>query len=242
MDWMNFILGGPESYLAQGGLIMVLLVLASVIGLAIILEKLFRLRGSRVFDDHDAQAFLEAIQQREEDRVHTVKTQAPEPMADMVDAAEVAQELPKDDLLAELSTVASTHVRRLGRRLRLLGILASVAPLLGLLGTVLGMIQAMDEVALGAAADPMVVGQGISQALITTAVGLAVGIPLLFMHSLLKDRVNRYASRLEEFGHDLMKAMLYPESLKVREPDEEREEDVRLHSLDEGPAVAGQAE
>ncbi|MFB6356332.1 MAG: MotA/TolQ/ExbB proton channel family protein, partial [bacterium] len=120
-----------------------------------------------------------------------------------------------DDMLSEMSAVASMHIRRLSSWIRLLGILASVTPLLGLLGTVIGMIKAMGEVSLGAGADPLKVGQGISEALLTTAVGLAVGIPLLIAHSLLKDRINRYASEFEEFGHEVMKAFYYPDTLNV---------------------------
>jgi len=118
-------------------------------------------------------------------------------------------------MLSEISTVASMHLRQLSSRIRLLGILASISPLLGLLGTVIGMIRAMGEVSLGAGADPLVVGEGISQALLTTAVGLSVGIPLLIAHSLLKDRINRYSSEFEEFGHELMKAFYYPASFSV---------------------------
>jgi biopolymer transport protein ExbB/TolQ len=59
----------------------------------------------------------------------------------------------------------------------------------------------------------LIVGQGISQALMTTAVGLSVGIPLLVIHGLLKDRINRIASEYEEFAHEVMKAFHYPETV-----------------------------
>ncbi len=214
LEWLEIWLGGAESYLAQGGVIMGLLVLASVVGVAIILEKLIRLRSKNLYDPDRARTLLLAIKNRDRDQIQLANSRAPQPMKDMVEAARSVRDLPKEDMLSEMSAVASGHVRRLGKRLKMLGILASIAPLLGLLGTVLGMIQAMDEVALGAGADPLVVGQGISQALMTTAVGLAVGIPLLFMHSLLKDRVNKFASRLEEFGHELMKAIHHPDTVR----------------------------
>lgn len=130
------------------------------------------------------------------------------------------------------------HLRQLSSRLRLLGILASISPLLGLLGTVIGMIGAMGEVSLGAGADPLVVGEGISQALLTTAVGLSVGIPLLIAHSLLKDRINRYSSEFEEFGHEVMKAFYYPKSLSIQASYGEESSGTNTnHEESEGPTM-----
>lgn len=199
----------------QGGLVVVLLIIASLVGLAIILEKIIRLKRSNVFQDSSAINLLLSIKKNDDEQLAVAKQQAPRPMAEMVDSAQSVEDLPREDMLSEMSAVASMHLRQLSSRLRLLGILASVSPLLGLLGTVIGMITAMGEVSLGAGADPLVVGEGISQALLTTAVGLSVGIPLLIAHSLLKDRINRYSSEFEEFGHEVMKAFYYPKSLTI---------------------------
>lgn len=200
----------------RGGLIVVLLIIASLVGLAIILEKMFRLKRDNVFQESSAINLLLAIKKADSEQLALAKQQSPRPMSEMVGSAQKVQDLPREDMLSEMSSVASMHIRQLSSRIRLLGILASISPLLGLLGTVIGMIQAMGEVSLGAGADPLVVGEGISQALLTTAVGLSVGIPLLIAHSLIKDRINRYSSELEEFGHEIMKAFHYPDSLTVQ--------------------------
>lgn len=199
----------------RGGVIVVLLIIASLVGLAIILEKLIRLKRNKVFSESSAVNLLLAIKKNDHEQLSVAKQQSPQPMAEMVDSAQTVEDLPREDMLSEMSAVASLHIRQLSSRLRLLGILASISPLLGLLGTVIGMIRAMGEVSLGAGADPLVVGEGISQALLTTAVGLSIGIPLLIAHSLLKDRINRYSSELEEFGHEVMKAFYYPNSLRI---------------------------
>lgn len=199
----------------RGGLVVVLLIIASLIGLAIIIEKMFRFKRSNVFQESSAINLLLAIKKSDNEQLAVAKQQSPLPMSEMVDSAQKVKDLPREDMLSEMSSVASMHLRMLSSRLRLLGILASISPLLGLLGTVIGMITAMGEVSLGAGADPLVVGEGISQALLTTAVGLSVGIPLLIAHSLLKDRINRYSSEFEEFGHEVMKAFYYPSSLSI---------------------------
>jgi biopolymer transport protein ExbB len=202
---------------SHGGVVVVLLFVASLIGLAIILEKIIRLKRSRVFEDSSAINLLLSIKKHDNEQLAVAKQQAPRPMAEMVDSAQTVKDLPREDMISEMSAVASMHLRQLSSRLRLLGILASISPLLGLLGTVIGMISAMGEVSLGAGADPGVVGTAISQALLTTAVGLSVGIPLLIAHSLLKDRINRYSSEFEEFGHEVMKAFHYPDSLTLED-------------------------
>ncbi|MGM0380561.1 MAG: MotA/TolQ/ExbB proton channel family protein [bacterium] len=222
MMWiLEYSLEGWQSLAGQGGIIVYLLGLASVVGLAIIIEKVIRLRKSNVFSESDAVDLLLAIKKNNSEQLAGAKRESPGPMVDIVNSAQLVEELPKDDMLSEMAAVASMHIRKMSKRIRLLGILASISPLLGLLGTVVGMIRAMGEVSLGAQANPLVVGQGISQALVTTAVGLSVGIPMLVVHSLLKDRVNRYAAELEEFSHEVMKAFHYPESLVTDEKSEE---------------------
>ena len=77
-------------------------------------------------------------------------------------------------------------------------LLAAVAPLLGLLGTVVGMITTFQSITLFGTSDPKLMANGISQALMTTVLGLVVAIPLLFCHSLLATRGRRLVQVLQE--------------------------------------------
>ncbi|RLJ17497.1 flagellar motor protein MotA [bacterium endosymbiont of Escarpia laminata] len=86
----------------------------------------------------------------------------------------------------------------LRRGLPMLGILAAVAPLLGLLGTVTGMIETFQSITLFGTGDPKLMSGGISQALVTTELGLAVAIPLVLLHSYLSGRSNRLIQILDE--------------------------------------------
>lgn len=208
---------GWQTLVGQGGILIYLLLAVSIVGLAIILEKLFKLQRENVFDESSAVNLLLAIKRGDSQRLTVAKQNAPDPMADMVSSAQLVEDLPKEEMLSEMASVASMHVRNLGKRVKMLGVLAQVSPLLGLLGTVIGMIEAMGEVSLGAQADPLVVGQGISQALITTAVGLTIGIPFLIIHSYFRNRVNHFAAEFEEFSHEIMKALLYPDSVVLEE-------------------------
>jgi biopolymer transport protein ExbB len=83
-------------------------------------------------------------------------------------------------------------------------VLAAVSPLLGLLGTVTGMIETFQSITLFGTGDPKLMSGGISQALITTQLGLAVAIPLVLFHSLLVGRANRLVEKLGKFSSDMI--------------------------------------
>jgi len=100
-----------------------------------------------------------------------------------------------DEQLAEESS-------RLNRGLATVAVLAAVSPLLGLLGTVTGMIETFQSITLFGTGDPKLMSGGISQALVTTQLGLAVAIPLVLFHSLLVGRANRLVEKLGKYSSD----------------------------------------
>ncbi len=103
-----------------------------------------------------------------------------------------------ETLEARLEEAILEQTPRLERSLALLGIFAAVAPLLGLLGTVVGMIDTFQSITLFGAGDPRVMSDGISQALVTTQLGLSVAIPIVLLHSLLSSKSGRLLHTLEE--------------------------------------------
>ncbi len=102
-----------------------------------------------------------------------------------------------DEQLAQESSL-------LARGLPTVAVLAAVSPLLGLLGTVTGMIETFQSITLFGTGDPKLMSGGISQALVTTQLGLAVAIPLVLFHSLLTGRANRLIERLGKHASDLL--------------------------------------
>lgn len=104
-----------------------------------------------------------------------------------------------------LTSLVNRETGRLSRNINIIYVLASIAPLLGLLGTVGGMITTFDAIAMYGTGDARALAQGISTALITTQSGLFVSIPGLFMVSLLQRRVNKIVQQLDEFRAAMMK-------------------------------------
>lgn len=103
-----------------------------------------------------------------------------------------------ETLEARLDEAILKQIPRLERGLSTLGILAAVAPLLGLLGTVVGMIDTFQSITLFGTGDPRIMSGGISQALVTTQLGLSVAIPIVLLHAVLSTKSNRLVQILDE--------------------------------------------
>lgn len=209
---------GWTGLIEHGGAVSLVLVAFAIVGLAIIIEKSFALRRSINYNaDYDD--VLLAVKRGKDDQIEYELNLYPDTQSDLVRSAHEARDLEKDDILRELSAVANTHVRRMSSRLDLLGNLGKLAPLLGLLGTVIGIMRSLTQVTFSGGVDRMVLGQGLMEALLSTAVGLIVGIPMIFFHNLFRSRINQFAEEFEEFGYDLVRSIVYPASVEFGEID-----------------------
>jgi len=103
-----------------------------------------------------------------------------------------------ETLSLKLDEAILAETPRLEKRLLILGLFATVAPLLGLLGTVMGMIETFQSIALFGTGDPKLMSGGISQALITTGLGLMVAVPIVLFHGFLQTKSNRLIQVLDE--------------------------------------------
>jgi biopolymer transport protein ExbB len=103
-----------------------------------------------------------------------------------------------ETLSLKLDEATLREIPKIERGLITLAILAAIAPMLGLLGTVSGMIETFQSITLFGTGDPKLMSGGISQALVTTELGLAVAIPILLIHSLLSSKSNRLVQILDE--------------------------------------------
>ncbi len=175
--------------LRQGGGIGYLILVLGGLGLLLVVHRALSLFITR--RKMDAQVKVpEANEDNPIGRLHRV---AQDTRHEGIDALGIRL----DEQLAEESSL-------LNRGLPTVAVLAAVSPLLGLLGTVTGMIETFQSITLFGTGDPKLMSGGISQALITTQLGLAVAIPLVLFHSLLTGRVNRLVERLGKHSSDLL--------------------------------------
>jgi len=113
-----------------------------------------------------------------------------------VHSNEVTQDV--ETLSLKLDEAILREVPKIERGLITLAVLAAIAPMLGLLGTVSGMIETFQSITLFGTGDPKLMSGGISQALVTTELGLAVAIPILMIHSAISSKSNRIVQILDE--------------------------------------------
>jgi biopolymer transport protein ExbB len=111
----------------------------------------------------------------------------------------------KEELVIETEEASRGY---LGKYLSLLNTIGNISPLLGLLGTIIGMIIAFESIAVAGTGDPKVVADGISQALVTTATGLIVAIPTIVAYRYLARRAERSLEQVEVYGHAFSNALI----------------------------------
>jgi biopolymer transport protein ExbB len=168
--------------LAAGGWVMPLIVTCSVIALAICIERHFALNAEKVAPTH-LLAFVWQQLRRDGLNAQQLKSlRAESPLGEILAAGLVNQHQGRDVMRESIREAASHVVYSLERNLSALGTIAAVTPLLGLLGTVLGMISVFADITAHGTGNANVLAGGISEALLTTAAGLAVAIPSLVMH------------------------------------------------------------
>lgn len=191
----------------SGGWLMVPLLLASVVAFAVILERAWSLRSSRIAPKHlladvwrQLQAgplSTEAVQRLRQDSPLGVL------LAAGISNANHGREIMKESI----EDAAAPIVHEMERYLTLLGTIALISPLLGLLGTVIGIIDAFLVATATAMSDPTLLAGGISKALVTTAVGLLVAIPAMVMHRYYLRHITSLTVRMEQQAVKLVDMM-----------------------------------
>ncbi len=190
---MTAIFGAVQEFLALGGPVVAILLAMSVLAVALVLIKLWQFERARL-GDHAA--LVAALDQADKGATQAALRQAAQARSHLAPLAVLALGASGEPeaLRARLTGLAEEAIARLQSGFRLLDSIAQVAPLLGLFGTVLGMItafQALQEA--GASVDPSALAGGIWVALLTTAVGLGVAMPASLVLTWFEARVAREA-------------------------------------------------
>lgn len=193
--------------LSAGGWVMPLIVLGSVIALAISIERWVALNPRRIAPPHLLATVWRQLKAGELDAQRLKQLRQGSPLGTIL-AAGLANRAQGRDVMKESIQEAAGHVvHDLERYLNTLGTVAAVSPLLGLLGTVLGMIRVFTEITTQGTGNANALAGGISEALITTAAGLAVAIPALVMHRYYTGKIDAIVVGLEQETIKLVDAL-----------------------------------
>ena len=185
-----------------GGPVVAVLILFSIAATTLILLKLAAMLVQLPARNSTPKRLLAHLQMGELKQLRLLAQRQRNPHSQLIgDAVELLQEqtLSKNDTQSEVIRKARDVAHAYSNYLRPLEVIATLAPLLGLFGTVLGMIEAFKAMELaGAQVDPAVLSGGIWQALLTTAVGLGVAIPVSLIHSLFERRAEQQVHNLQD--------------------------------------------
>jgi len=187
-----------EQILIAGGWVMVPIVACSVVAMAIILERLWALRRRRVMPQNLVTQIWQMHIKGGLTNAHIQTLRQGSPLGRVLAAGLLNRMHSREVMKESIEEVGRQVVLELERYLNTLGTIASVAPLLGLLGTVLGMIKVFTAIVSAGVGNPGILAGGISEALITTAAGLIVAIPSLMFHRFFTGKVNELVIGMEE--------------------------------------------
>lgn len=184
--------------LKAGGILMVPIVACSILAVAIILERFWSLRAERIAPPHTTKELWRWIKKKELSSRKLKALYASSPMGRVLASGLMNARHGREIMKESIEHEASQVIHELERFLNPLGTVATITPLLGLLGTVIGMIKVFAEIQLAGVGDAGNLAGGISEALITTAAGLSVAIPALIAHRYFIRRVDALVVNMEQ--------------------------------------------
>lgn len=194
--WYFFDAGGPMMYP---------LLICSILTVAYAIERSFHfLRAGKSPDA--PQTIHDLIEKNEFDKALQVAEMSPGPVSAVLEQGLLHAGNKKELIEEEITLTGTKELKRLNKHLHLIELISRIAPLMGLLGTVLGMVNAFQQVAQSnGSVDPSMLAGGIWEALITTAAGLGVAIPSMIVHHMLEEKVESFAFLMKYYGTEAVK-------------------------------------
>jgi biopolymer transport protein ExbB len=184
--------------LIAGGWAMVPILICSAVALAIILERFWTLRRKAVIPPGLGEQVLSWARTRKLDPAHIEDLRQNSPLGELLASALQVRHRPREIIKERIEDTGRHVVHQLERFLNTLGTIALITPLLGLLGTVFGLISMFFAVMVSGVGDPLKMAGGIGEALVCTASGLCVAIPAYFFHRFFRGRVSDLVVDMEK--------------------------------------------
>jgi len=183
---------------SAGGLLMMPIIICSVVALAIVVERFWTLRRSRVLPNNLVADVWKQLGANQMSRERIQQLRAGSPLGGVLASGIMNRNGDRDQLRNAMEDAGSHAAHELERYLPALGTIAAITPLLGLLGTVVGMISVFTNITTMGVGNPSQLAGGISQALVTTAGGLIVAIPALLFYRFFRAKVDELVVGMEK--------------------------------------------
>lgn len=193
--------------LMKGGWLMLPIIACSVIALAIIGERFWTLNSKKIMPEQMVSSIWALHKAKQLDNARLKTLEASSPLGRVLASGLLNQAHGRNIMKESIEETGRQVVHELERYLNTLGTIASITPLLGLLGTVVGMINVFAAISTHGVGDPTVLADGISQALITTASGMTVAIPSLMFYRYFRGRVDELVIKMEDEAIQMVEMM-----------------------------------
>ncbi|MDL1957737.1 MAG: MotA/TolQ/ExbB proton channel family protein [Candidatus Desulfofervidus auxilii] len=187
------------SFLAKGGILVIPILFCSVIALTIVLERLYRFRKLRIKNPDLIAKVKKALNEKGVDEALFILENSKNPLGRVLKEGIKRYQAGREEIERAMAFAAEREIRELEKYLPALSTIGDIAPLLGLLGTVTGMIKAFMVIErLGGKVNASVLAGGIWEAMLTTALGLSVAIPTIVAHNYLVSKLRNFTAELQE--------------------------------------------
>jgi len=191
----------------NGGWLMFPILLCSVVAMGIVAERFWSLQRKKIIPPDLVPHILKMVRQNKLDEATFRRLKLSSPLGAILSSGLVNRNHGRDMMKTSIEETGRQVTHDLERFLNALGTIASITPLLGLLGTVVGMIRVFAAILEHGVGDPGILAGGISAALITTAAGLTVAIPSLIFHRYFERLIDEYVLNMEEEALRLVDVM-----------------------------------
>jgi biopolymer transport protein ExbB len=192
----------------KGGPMMYLIILSSMLALAVVLERLYHLRRARIDANHFMDGIIAVLRRNRIIEAIEMCNRTPGPVAHIIKAGILKHDRSKPEIKEAVEEAAGLEIPRLEKHLPILATIAHIAPLLGLLGTVTGMIKAFQVIQAKALAmapvNPGDLAGGIWESLLATVAGIAVAVPAYVAYNYLVSQVDSFVYDMERSATDLV--------------------------------------
>ena len=205
-----------------------LLLFLSVFAVAVLIDRIWAYRGLRIDEKRLIERIHSALKKQRSDEAVYICESANNPLADVLKVGVKNKDLPIEDV-AELIDGAMLKTRTiLEKRLSILSTTSFIAPLLGLLGTVLGIIRAFRDLAVSGSGGPSVVMMGVAEALVTTVMGILIAVPCSIGYNFFINHVRTFMVRVEVAAKELL---AFLDSIKQKVKGEKPQQNIDLSDI-----------
>ena len=192
------------SFFAQGGPIMFILLLLSFYGVYIVVQKFLFIKANELKDDIIISRLKQQLVSSGKEACLRELDYDKRLMVRVLSHIIKVSDAPKGEIQSAIKHETKEDIQTLEKDMDALSTIVTVSPILGLLGTVIGLIDIFNVISGGGIGDPLLLSGGIAQALVTTVTGLSIAVPFIFLHQIFSKKIDLFIAKTETYANEIL--------------------------------------